>query len=38
MPGAHRGRVALRYLGLGGLIFVLCAGMIVFGLYLIGVL
>lgn len=34
----HRGRSALSYLGLGGLIFVLCAGMVAFGLYLIGVI
>jgi hypothetical protein len=28
----------LRFLGLAGAIFVLCAGMVAFGLYLLGVL
>jgi len=33
----HRGRPALHWLGLAGVIFVLCAAMIAFGLYLVGV-
>jgi hypothetical protein len=37
VTGQHRGRAVLRVLGLGGAVFVLCAGMVVFGLYLIGV-
>jgi hypothetical protein len=38
VTGAHRKATVWHFLGLGGLIFLLCAGMIAFGLYLVGVL